>query len=122
MESAFERPNEFIPERWYSLPHLVKDKDAFGPFSFGNINALPKRHCILGTQLTSFLGNRQCVGKVLAYAELRLVAATILKHYNVRFAPGYDPEVMWRDMKDQVTAQPGQVLCVFESRNSNDDS
>lgn len=95
MESAFELPNDFIPERWYSRLELVKDKDAFGPFSFGN---------------------RQCVGKVLAYAELRLVAATLLKHYTVRFAPEYNPDVMWRDMKDQVTAQPGQVLCVFEPR------
>ncbi|KAK7756273.1 hypothetical protein SLS62_001869 [Diatrype stigma] len=61
--------------------------------------------------------SRQCVGKVLAYAELRLVTAILLQHYNVRFAPGYDPEIMWRDMKDQVTAQPGQVFCTFEPRN-----
>ncbi|RYP82600.1 hypothetical protein DL769_001594 [Monosporascus sp. CRB-8-3] len=95
LASAFEDPDEFIPERWYSRPELIRDKRAFGPFSFGS---------------------RQCVGKALAYAELRLVTATLLHHYNVRFAPGYDPETMWRDMKDQVTAQPGQVLCIFEPR------
>ncbi|KAI1490701.1 cytochrome P450 [Biscogniauxia mediterranea] len=96
MASAFEHPNDFIPERWYSRPELIHNKRAFGPFSFGK---------------------RQCVGKALAYVELRLVIATLLQHYDVRFAPGYDPGVMWRDMKDQVTAQPGKVLCIFEPRH-----
>ncbi|KAI0095754.1 cytochrome P450 [Nemania sp. FL0031] len=95
LESAFQYPNEFIPERWYSRPELVRDKRAFAPFS---------------------VGNRQCVGKVLAYVELRLVTAILLQHYNIQFAPGYDPEEMWRHMKDQVTAQPGSVLCIFERR------
>ncbi|KAI4858741.1 cytochrome P450 monooxygenase-like protein [Hypoxylon rubiginosum] len=97
MASAFESPDDFIPERWYSRPELVHDKRAFGPFSFGS---------------------RQCVGKVLAYAELRLVIAVLIKHFTVQFAPGYDPETMWRDMKDQVTAQPGQVLCIFRPRSA----
>ncbi|KAI1135148.1 cytochrome P450 monooxygenase-like protein [Hypoxylon sp. FL0543] len=95
MKSAFELPDNFIPERWYSRQELIIDKRAFGPFSFGN---------------------RQCVGKVLAYAELRLVIAVLLKHFTVRFADGYDPETMWHGMKDQVTAQPGQVLCTFSPR------
>ncbi|KAI8935075.1 hypothetical protein NX059_007670 [Plenodomus lindquistii] len=97
MEVAFEQPNEFIPERWYSRPELVLDKRAFGPFSFGN---------------------RQCVGKVLAYVELRLVIANVLKEFDVSFAPGYDPGIMWSDMKDQVTAQPGKLLCVFTPRGN----
>ncbi|KAI0194201.1 cytochrome P450 monooxygenase-like protein [Astrocystis sublimbata] len=95
LEAAFEYPNEFIPERWYSRPELIRDKRAFAPFS---------------------AGTRQCVGKALAYIELRLVTAILLQHYNVRFADGYDPETMWRLMKDQVTAQPGPVRCVFEPR------
>jgi cytochrome P450 len=61
-------------------------------------------------------GGRQCIGKVLAYTELRLVTAVLLKNYNVKFAPGYDSDIMWRDMKDQVTAQPGEVLCLFQPR------
>jgi hypothetical protein len=40
-----------------------------------------------------------------------------LKHYDIAFASGYDPDEMWRDMKDQVTAQPGRVLCTFKPRN-----
>ncbi|KAF7556322.1 hypothetical protein G7Z17_g1549 [Cylindrodendrum hubeiense] len=30
---CFERPDEFIPERWTSQPELVKDSSAFAPFS-----------------------------------------------------------------------------------------
>jgi cytochrome P450 len=56
------------------------------------------------------------VGKVLAYVELRLVIANLLKHFDVTYALGYDPDTMWRDMKDQVTAQPGEVKCIFMRR------
>ena len=31
----WHRPDEFIPERWYSKPELVRDKRAFAPFSMG---------------------------------------------------------------------------------------
>ncbi|RYP57497.1 hypothetical protein DL769_009436 [Monosporascus sp. CRB-8-3] len=96
VESAFVSPDEFIPERWYSRPELIRDKRAFGPFGFGN---------------------HHCVGQPVAYTELRLVTATLLQRYSVCFAPGYKPESMWLNMKDQVTAQPGEVLCIFEPRH-----
>jgi len=35
LESAFEQPLEFIPERWYSRPELIKDSRAFAPFGVG---------------------------------------------------------------------------------------
>ncbi|KAI1658885.1 cytochrome P450 monooxygenase-like protein [Daldinia decipiens] len=93
MEAAFEFPNEFIPERWYSRPELVRDERAFAPFGFGN---------------------RMCTGKSLAHTELCLTISTLLRRYKIYFAPEYDPQTMWRDMKNQVTAQPGRVLCIFE--------
>lgn len=34
-EECWVRPNEFIPERWYSRPELIKNKNAFVPFSIG---------------------------------------------------------------------------------------
>ncbi|KAI5919296.1 cytochrome P450 [Camillea tinctor] len=95
MESSFAEPDEFIPERWYSRPELIRDKRAYAPFSYGA---------------------RYCLGKNMAYVELRLVTAILLKNYNVSFAPGYNPDTMWRDMKDQVTCQPGKVYCVFTPR------
>ncbi|XXH00984.1 hypothetical protein Hte_007335 [Hypoxylon texense] len=95
LESAFPRPDEFIPERWYSQPELIRDKRAFAPFS---------------------VGPRQCTGKMLAYAELRHVVTLLLRRFDIDFAPGYDPMTMWRGLRDQVTAQPGKVMCLFRPR------
>jgi tryprostatin B 6-hydroxylase len=33
--AIYENPEEFIPERWYSRPELVKEKSAFAPFLYG---------------------------------------------------------------------------------------
>ncbi|GAP88817.1 putative cytochrome P450 [Rosellinia necatrix] len=95
MESMWVRPDEFIPERWYSQPELILDKRAFAPFS---------------------IGARYCLGKGMAIAALRLVVTILLGDYDVAFAPGYDEDTMWRDMRDQVTCQPGAVMCVFRPR------
>ena len=35
VESCFERANDFIPERWYKHPEMVKNKNAFAPFALG---------------------------------------------------------------------------------------
>lgn len=29
------RPNDFVPERWYSNPELILDRGGFAPFSLG---------------------------------------------------------------------------------------
>ncbi|KAF3389060.1 hypothetical protein F1880_003177 [Penicillium rolfsii] len=96
MESAFEDPLTFIPERWYSRPELIRDKSAFAPFG---------------------VGRRVCVGKNLALTQIRLVATILLTRYRVRFAPGETGEAVERDMRDQLTAQPGRYAVVFEPRS-----
>ncbi|KAL9059751.1 MAG: hypothetical protein Q9162_001052 [Coniocarpon cinnabarinum] len=95
LPSAFECPLEFIPERWTTRPELVKDKRAFAPFG---------------------VGRRACVGKNLALTQIRLVTATLLKKFRVHFAPGQDVGEVERDMRDQLTAQPGKCRVIFEPR------
>lgn len=34
-EKCYVQPNDFIPERWYSRPELIKSKNAYAPFSLG---------------------------------------------------------------------------------------
>ncbi|RKL10721.1 hypothetical protein BFJ68_g8699 [Fusarium oxysporum] len=34
-ERCFEKPNEFIPERWTTKPELIKDASVYAPFSTG---------------------------------------------------------------------------------------
>ncbi|KAI1381207.1 benzoate 4-monooxygenase cytochrome P450 [Hypoxylon crocopeplum] len=95
METAFENALSFIPERWYSQSELIKDRRAFAPFG---------------------LGRRACVGKNLALASIRLVTAKLLTRYRVRFPPGTNGEAVERDMRDQLTAQPGRFSLLFEER------
>ena len=95
VDTSFARASKFIPERWYSCPELVADKRAFTPFSIGRF---------------------ACVGKNLALAELRFVAALLVSKYDISFAPGEDETRCWRDMKDQFTAAPGKLELVFTRR------
>lgn len=65
---------EFRPERWIE-PGWNTQQDAFIPFS---------------------AGPSQCVGKNLAKMEFTMVVAAIIRHYDLAFAPGWDPKT-WPD-------------------------
>ncbi|PLB50874.1 cytochrome P450 [Aspergillus steynii IBT 23096] len=96
LESAYAQPDEFIPERWYSQPELIRDRRAFAPFG---------------------VGNTSCVGKNLALTQIRLVTAALVSRYHIEFAPGTkNGERVEKDMKDQLTAQPGECRLVFVGR------
>ncbi|QPH02987.1 hypothetical protein C2857_007207 [Epichloe festucae Fl1] len=76
-ERVFPRATEFIPERWYSLPELVKDKNAIAPFSLGPMN---------------------CVGKRLALANIRVTVASFVMRYNLSFPPSQaDPQAAFEN-------------------------
>lgn len=92
LESSYERPDDFVPERWYSRPEMVADRKTFTPFSIGRYS---------------------CVGRKLAMAEIRFTTALLLSKYDVKFAPHEDGTSVWRDMKDQFTAVPGKLDLVF---------
>lgn len=50
-------------------------------------------------------------------AQMRLVAARLLRKYNFTFAPGEgNGEAVERELKDQLTASPGRLALVFERR------
>ena len=34
-EDCFERGNDFVPERWYEKPEMVRNKAAYAPFGTG---------------------------------------------------------------------------------------
>ncbi|GLA93460.1 hypothetical protein AtubIFM61612_010657 [Aspergillus tubingensis] len=74
----FTRPDDFLPERWGNDPQFAgDDKAAFQPFSFGP---------------------RNCLGKNLAYHEMRLILAKVLYHYDLNLAPesvGWDKQNTW---------------------------
>ncbi|KAG8156760.1 hypothetical protein KVR01_013365 [Diaporthe batatas] len=62
----FTLPNSFIPERWTGDERFSRDaRSAFMPFSHGP---------------------RDCLGRNLAYAEMRLILARLIWNFDVRLA------------------------------------
>ncbi|SCO91339.1 related to Isotrichodermin C-15 hydroxylase [Fusarium oxysporum] len=62
--SNFTLPDSFIPERWLGDPRFTDDSnDALQPFSFGP---------------------RNCIGKNLAYAEMRLILAKVIWNFDIQ--------------------------------------
>ncbi|KAJ2984707.1 hypothetical protein NUW58_g5919 [Xylaria curta] len=60
----FHEPLKFVPERWMAEAppaYLYDDKDVFRPFS---------------------VGPRDCIGKNLAWAEIRLILAYLVWHFD----------------------------------------
>ena len=41
VDSCYEQAMDFIPERWYAKPELVKDDSGFSPFSTGLSRSYP---------------------------------------------------------------------------------
>lgn len=91
-EDCFTRADEFLPERWYSKPEMVKNKHAFTPFALGRFN---------------------CIGKNFALNELRLTVAALIQKYNVTLAPGYEAATVFRDTRDAFTSDPGRLDLIF---------
>ncbi|WAO92242.1 Hypothetical protein NCS54_00974100 [Fusarium falciforme] len=62
----FAQPNDFIPERWLGDTRFNNDaKQALQPFS---------------------IGPRDCIGKNLAHAEMRLILARLAWNFDIRLA------------------------------------
>ena len=49
--------------------------------------------------------------------EIQLVVATLLRRFKVSFPVGQDLNSVVDDMKDQVTAQPGERWLIFTPRD-----
>ncbi|KAM0722993.1 hypothetical protein Q7P37_001191 [Cladosporium fusiforme] len=63
-EALFRKPYEFHPERWMGDPEFKDDHlDALEPFS---------------------VGPRNCLGKNLAWHEMRLLLATVMLHFDLK--------------------------------------
>ncbi|KAB8294166.1 hypothetical protein EYC80_009606 [Monilinia laxa] len=97
LSSAWEEPQKFFPERWYSRPEMILDKRAFAPFG---------------------VGRTSCVGKNLALTEVRMATAHIISAFKLQFSHGDNGEAVEYDLRDQLTAKPGELRLVFDPRVS----
>ncbi|KAJ3538809.1 hypothetical protein NM208_g5743 [Fusarium decemcellulare] len=94
---AFERPNEFIPERWTAQKELTKDASIFAPFSVGRFS---------------------CVGRQLGLMEVRFVTAEILRRYDVRLATKDTANQFLSGLKDGFTLAAPNLQVVFTPRKT----
>jgi cytochrome P450 len=81
-ERYFEKPNEWIPERWFSKPDLIRDRRAQIPFSIGPFN---------------------CAGKYFAIMEAKVFIAKVVTAFDIGFAPGEDGTSLLTNNKDWLT-------------------
>ncbi|PKS06131.1 hypothetical protein jhhlp_007448 [Lomentospora prolificans] len=92
----YEYPDEFIPERWYSRPELIKRREAF---------------------LTWNVGMNGCIGRALAISEMKtLVTFWIQNFESVRFAPGEDGSRLLHETMDHFTAGVKPLNLIFDPK------
>ena len=94
----YPMPLEFIPERFSTRPELIRHKDAFAPFSTGPYG---------------------CIGKNLAYLEIRTLASQLLRKFDVALAPGEDGHRLLEESKDHFTLGMGRLDLVFTKRQDS---
>ncbi|KAL4931670.1 cytochrome P450 [Aspergillus undulatus] len=94
-ENTYSNPEAFIPERWYQSPHLIKDRDAFAPFSIGPYG---------------------CIGKSLALLNIRTMIAQLVMTFDISFGPGEDGGRFEGETTEQFTVQKGGLDLVFRGR------
>lgn len=93
----FALPDSFIPERWLGDPRFDDDrKEAFQPFVYGP---------------------RNCLGKNLAYAEMRLILARIIWNFDMELA---DRDEKWIDHNEVYTIWEKKPLKVYMTPRKTD--
>lgn len=74
---------------------MVKHKDAFGPFSVGPFS---------------------CIGRNLAYMELRTVTSQIVDQFDIKLADGEDGSGLLNESVDHFTMGLKPLMLKFEMR------
>ncbi|KAJ5116064.1 hypothetical protein N7456_000412 [Penicillium angulare] len=95
----FHNPQSFIPERW--LPNAKSDPSS--PFFFDKRDVLQPFS----------VGPRNCIGKNLAYAEMRLILARTLWNFDVELRR---ESLDWSDQKTYTLWDKHQLMCNVKLR------
>ena len=114
-EEFYEEAVEFVPERWYSKPDMIKHKNAFAPFSLGSEGCIGKNR----QYKLTILSHRFCADVVLvAYIEMRTLATQLLLAYDVALAPGEDGHKLLYETRDHFTLGLAELNLVFTPASS----
>ncbi|KAI0535109.1 cytochrome P450 [Xylaria digitata] len=96
---SFASPNEFIPERWYSQPDLIREVSGFAPFS---------------------LGSYGCVARPLALVNIRAVVARIVANYDIRSIPVENLIAFDDGMQENFTLVLPELKLSFVKRQASE--
>lgn len=106
------RPDDFWPERW--LQNQTQTNDSTTLASKG-----PEAVAVITNQ-AAFIpfsaGNRNCAGKNLALAEMRVVVAVLMQRFEMRFADGYGPDEYEDGVVEKFGMKVGRLQVVLRSR------
>ena len=90
MSEHFKNPYEFHPERWLGHPEYQDDHlDALEPFS---------------------VGPRNCLGKNLAWHEMRVLLISVLLHFDLKLC---DESSNWSDQKIYTLWEKRPLMCTL---------
>ncbi|KAK6854682.1 hypothetical protein PG990_008145 [Apiospora arundinis] len=93
----FERPDEFLPERWLAGSDIKCDRAAYFPFH---------------------LGKHACIGKPMAMEEMRSVLARLALQFDMDLAPGQDWEEHQEKIMDHFTMSLPPLYLTFKERQA----
>ena len=99
--SNWHDPLAFHPERW--LPDAASDPAS--PFYGDN----------RGVFQPFSMGPRNCIGKNLAYNEMRLLLAKVLWHFDLQLEPGME---QWEKQRSWVIWEKRPLLCRLSERKA----
>jgi cytochrome P450 len=94
----YTSPDAFIPDRWIDSERPTSwnhDARTFIPFTIGQF---------------------ACLGKNLAYQELRLLLGCLVRNFEFELAPGFPPQRFLDEIKYKGTFLIGELPVVFTAR------
>ncbi|KAJ7671556.1 cytochrome P450 [Mycena polygramma] len=102
-------PDAFVPERW--LPK--EEQLALEPTIFGENEVIHNTSAFIPFSV----GPSNCVGRNLAYQEMRMVICTLISKFDIRFEEGFDVKSWEENMLDYFVVQRGRLPVVLSLRS-----
>lgn len=95
----FTNPNAFYPERWIQEEKKPEgfnhNANAWLPFSYGPT---------------------ACIGKQLAYIEMRLVVSTLVRMFEFEILPGWDISLWEKNIREGFVMSKGELPAIVTAR------
>lgn len=102
---SFVRPLDFVPERW-----LNSARDTSSPYANDKLHAVQPFS----------LGPRHCIGKNLAWAEMRLILARLLWSFDITsIEAGGKSNPVWESQKTYMLVEKSPLCLKFRLRHSH---